>query len=270
METPNQNSNIKHIILVLSGKGGVGKSTVSIKLALGLKEKGFKVGLLDTDLCGPSIPTVLQIEGKSVYQCNEGWVPVYMDEEKRLVVMSIGFFLNNRNDAVIWRGPKKNAMIGQFVRDVYWGGLDYLVIDTPPGTSDEHMSVVQAVKPLNPDGVVLVTTPQTAAVADVRREVTFCKKVGLNIIGVVENMSGFTCPHCQECTNIFSKGGGQSLAEYFQIPFLGSVPICPTLSGGMGGGGVDELQKSVTSQSFKDILEKVIATTQSDPQSGQD
>ncbi|XP_015525115.1 cytosolic Fe-S cluster assembly factor Nubp2 homolog [Neodiprion pinetum] len=220
---------VKHVVLVLSGKGGVGKSTVSTQLALTLKEAGFKVGLLDVDLCGPSIPYLLNLEGKDVHQSTKGWVPVYADEEQKLAVMSIGFLLKNRNDGVVWRGPKKTGMIKQFLTDVVWEDIDYLIIDTPPGTSDEHITVMENLRSVKCDGAVIVTTPQAVAVDDVLREVTFCRKTGIPIIGIVENMSGFVCPTCSECTNIFSSGGGQALAEMVKVPFLGRIPIDPAV-----------------------------------------
>ncbi|XP_066902354.1 cytosolic Fe-S cluster assembly factor Nubp2 homolog [Halyomorpha halys] len=217
---------VKNIVFVFSGKGGVGKSTLSVQLALAIKQKGFKVGLLDIDLCGPSIPYILGLENSSIHQSPEGWVPVYTDSDQKLAVMSIGFLLNDRNSSVIWRGPKKTAMIRQFLNDVYWQDIDYLIIDTPPGTSDEHITIVESVKGVN-TGAIIVTTPQSVAIEDVRKEVTFCKKTGIPIIGIVENMSGYVCPNCSECTNIFSKGGGKLLSKHAHVPFLGSIPIDP-------------------------------------------
>uniref|UniRef100_A0A8D8YIV7 Cytosolic Fe-S cluster assembly factor NUBP2 homolog n=1 Tax=Cacopsylla melanoneura TaxID=428564 RepID=A0A8D8YIV7_9HEMI len=234
---------VKHVILVLSGKGGVGKSTVSVQLALGLKNKGFKVGLLDIDLCGPSIPHLLNIENLDVHQCPEGWVPVYTDSTESLAVMSIGFLLNNKNDAIIWRGPKKTAMIRQFISDVCWKDVDYLIIDTPPGTSDEHITVMECLKDVQCDGAVLVTTPQAVSIEDVRKEITFCKKTNIKILGLIENMSGYTCPHCKECSNIFSSGGGKSLAEYASIPYLGAFPIVPNKEDILG---LDTMQAILT------------------------
>lgn len=222
-------SRVKHIILVLSGKGGVGKSTVAVQLAYSLKAMGKRVGILDVDLCGPSIPMLLNLEGHEVHQCPQGWVPVYTDADQMLGVMSIAFLLKNSMDPVVWRGPKKNAMIKQFLTDVYWQDIDYLIIDTPPGTSDEHISVVENIQKYNPDGAVLVTTPQGVAIGDVRREISFCRKTGVNILGLVENMSGFVCPTCSECTNIFSSGGGEALANHTKVPFLGRLPIDPKL-----------------------------------------
>jgi len=221
---------VKSVILVLSGKGGVGKSTVTTQLALTAQKNGLKVGVLDIDLCGPSIPRMCGVQGHEVHQHDAGWLPVYTDNTKTLGVMSIGFLLTNQDDPVVWRGPKKTAMIRQFLSDVTWGELDLLVIDTPPGTSDEHIAVMEALKGVKVDGAVLVTTPQAVAVGDVRRELTFCKKTALHVLGIIENMSGFVCPNCSECTNIFSSGGGKSLAEHAQVPFLGSVPIEPALA----------------------------------------
>jgi len=246
--------NVKHIILVLSGKGGVGKSTISTQLALTLKERNFKVGLLDVDLCGPSIPYLLQLEGKDVHQCPEGWVPVYTDADQNLAVMSIGFLLNNRNSAVVWRGPKKTAMVKQFLTDVCWGDLDYLIIDTPPGTSDEHITVMENLKTVKCDGAIIVTSPQEVAIEDVRKEITFCKKTGIPIIGIIENMSGFVCPHCTECTNIFSTGGGLELASLSNVPLLGTLPIDPRVGSLLGKACVAELPDSPSAQTFNSIV----------------
>ncbi|GIX71893.1 cytosolic Fe-S cluster assembly factor NUBP2 homolog [Caerostris extrusa] len=218
---------VKKIILVLSGKGGVGKSSVAAHLALSLRDLNFKVGLLDVDLCGPSIPYMLNMEGKDIHQCSSGWMPVFTDSSQSFAVMSIGFLLNDRNDAVIWRGPKKNAMIKQFLTDVYWQSLDYLVIDMPPGTTDEHITIAENLKNVSNVGAVLVTTPQIVAVGDVLREITFCKKASLRILGIIENMSGFVCPHCKECSAVFSQGGGEHLAKTSNLPFLGSIPLDP-------------------------------------------
>ncbi|XP_036165342.1 cytosolic Fe-S cluster assembly factor NUBP2 isoform X3 [Myotis myotis] len=193
---PGNLSGVRHIVLILSGKGGVGKSTISTELALALRHAGKKVGILDVDLCGPSIPCMLRAQGRAVHQCDSGWVPVFVDQEQKVSLMSVGFLLEKPDEAVVWRGPKKNALIKQFVSDVAWGQLDYLVVDTPPGTSDEHMAAVEALRPYSPLGAIVVTTPQAVSVGDVRRELTFCRKTGLRVIGIVENMSGFVCPHC--------------------------------------------------------------------------
>lgn len=253
---------IKHKILVLSGKGGVGKSTVSTQLALALVKAGKKVGLLDIDLCGPSVPTLLALKDKSVHQASEGWVPVFADKEQRLSVMSIGFLLDSPDVPVVWRGPKKNAVIKQFLEDVCWGDLDYLVIDTPPGTSDEHISVTQYLGSFNPDGAVIVTTPQGVSLSDVRKEISFCKKIGLPVLGVVENMSGFVCPCCQEVTNVFSTGGGEAMAKDMGVPFIGRVPLDPNLTT-CGEAGVSFFDKFPSSPSLQ-VLQSFIATLPSE------
>merc|ERR1712071_221009 len=244
---------VKHVILVLSGKGGVGKSTVSTQLALSLQLSGFKVGLLDVDLCGPSIPRMLGLEKKDIHQSpSQGWIPVYTSPEQTLGVMSMGFLLNNKDDPVVWRGPKKNAMIKTFLTDVFWQDIDYLIIDTPPGTSDEHITVMENLKNVTVDGAVLVTTPQAIAVGDVRRELTFCKRAGLKVIGILENMSGYVCPHCSTCTNVFSSGGGRALADHAKVPFLGSVPLEPALAKTAETGG-SFLQQFPGSQAAKSL-----------------
>ncbi|XP_063791062.1 cytosolic Fe-S cluster assembly factor NUBP2 [Pseudophryne corroboree] len=195
---------------------------------------------------------MLNAHNKDVHQCDSGWVPVYVDQEKSISLMSIGFLLERPDDAVVWRGPKKNAMIKQFISDVAWGELDFLIVDTPPGTSDEHISTVEALRVFSPLGAVLVTTPQAVSVGDVRRELTFCKKMGLPVIGIVENMSGFVCPHCTECTNIFSKGGGEELARHAGVPFLGCVPLDPVLTQSLEQ-GKDFLQEFPQSAAYPSI-----------------
>ncbi|KAK8062338.1 hypothetical protein PG997_014435 [Apiospora hydei] len=230
-------SKVKHIILVLSGKGGVGKSSVTTQLALSLSLAGHSVGVLDVDLTGPSMPRMFNIEEAKVTQAPGGWLPVTVHEANaeagvgELRCMSLGFLLKGRGDAVVWRGPKKTAMVRQFLSDVLWGDLDYLLIDTPPGTSDEHISLAETLlkdaRPGQVAGAVVVTTPQAVATADVRKELNFCSKTGIPIIGVIENMAGFVCPNCAECTNIFSKGGGEVMAQEFSVRFLGAVPIDP-------------------------------------------
>ncbi|CAK1596489.1 unnamed protein product [Parnassius mnemosyne] len=255
---------VKCVILILSGKGGVGKSTVSTQLALTLKEKGFKVGLLDVDLCGPSVPYILNLETENIHQGAEGWIPVYLDKDQKLGVMSIGFLLKNRNDAVVWRGPKKTAMIKQFLEDVCWQDLDFLVIDTPPGTSDEHITVMENLRQVPQCSAILVTTPQEVAIEDVRKEITFCRKTGIPILGIIENMSGFQCPTCNECTNIFSSGGGKALADVAKVPFLGSLPLDPRVGklAGQGVAAVKELPDSNTSKVFNHLVTVLTESTQ--------
>uniref|UniRef100_U3IB15 NUBP iron-sulfur cluster assembly factor 2, cytosolic n=1 Tax=Anas platyrhynchos platyrhynchos TaxID=8840 RepID=U3IB15_ANAPP len=221
-------SGVRHVVLVLSGKGGVGKSTVATQLALALRQAGRKVGILDVDLCGPSIPRMFRVQDRDVHQCDSGWVPVFVDQEKSISLMSIGFLLEKPDDAVVWRGPKKNALIKQFVADVAWGDLDFLIVDTPPGTSDEHISTVEALRPYKPLGAILVTTPQ---------------------VGQLAGALG-TAP---ECTNVFSKGGGEELAKYAGVPFLGSVPLDPQLSQSLEEGR-DFIQEFPKSSAFPALL----------------
>ncbi|TKC41767.1 hypothetical protein EI555_000428 [Monodon monoceros] len=212
---------VKHKILVLSGKGGVGKSTFSAHLAHGLAEdENTQVALLDIDICGPSIPKIMGLEGEQFLEDNLG-------------VMSVGFLLSSPDDAVIWRGPKKNGMIKQFLRDVDWGEVDYLIVDTPPGTSDEHLSAVQYLAAAHIDGAVIITTPQEVSLQDVRKEISFCHKVKLPVIGVVENMSGFICPKCQKETQIFppTTGGAEVMCHDLKVPLLGKVPLDPRIGG---------------------------------------
>lgn len=187
------------------------------------------VGIMDTDICGPSIPKMMGVEAETIHVSNAGWSPVWVADN--LGVMSIQFMLPNRDDAVIWRGPKKNGLIKQFLKDVEWGELDYLLVDTPPGTSDEHLSVNAYLKESGVDGAVVVTTPQEVSLLDVRKEIDFCRKAGIRVLGVVENMSGFVCPNCTHETQIFkaTTGGARRLARETGIPFLGAVPLDPRI-----------------------------------------
>ena len=202
---------------------------------------------------------MLNLAGKGIHQTDEGWLPVFTDETQTLGVMSIGFLLNKDTEAVVWRGPKKNAMIKQFLTDVCWRDRDVLVIDTPPGTSDEHITVMENLKSVKVDGAILVTTPQAVAVGDVRREVTFCKKAKLKILGIIENMSGFECPNCKDCTNIFSKGGGRVLADHVNVPFLAEIPIDPNLAmaAEKGQNFISEFRTSSTANAFATVIEKL-------------
>eukprot|EP01097_Dermamoeba_algensis_P000720 TRINITY_DN1256_c0_g1_i1.p1 TRINITY_DN1256_c0_g1~~TRINITY_DN1256_c0_g1_i1.p1 ORF type:complete len:265 (+),score=50.29 TRINITY_DN1256_c0_g1_i1:75-797(+) len=226
---------------------------VASQLAFSFVLQGKKVGILDVDLCGPSIPRCLGVENHQVLQSSGGWIPCKVDNLE-LYVMSIAFLLDDKSSAVVWRGPKKNSMIKQFFEDVLWGDLDYLIIDTPPGTSDEHLSVVELLKDYNPDGAIVVTTPQGVSINDVRKEISFCQKVSLPVLGIVENMSGFVCPHCEECTNIFSSGGGEKLAEQLKIPFIGRIPLDPSI-GQTIDLGKSPLLSSSPSSSLKTLTE---------------
>ncbi|HOT29080.1 MAG TPA: Mrp/NBP35 family ATP-binding protein [Candidatus Ozemobacteraceae bacterium] len=230
---------IKHIFFVLSGKGGVGKSTVAANLALSLGMNGYSAGLLDIDLHGPSIPTMLGLADVRAESAGNGLIkPVELTSVVK--VMSVAFLLQGNDDAVIWRGPMKAGVIEQLVADVDWGPLDALVVDCPPGTGDEPLSIVQTVG--KADGAIIVTTPQQVATADVRRSISFCHRLDLPVLGVIENMSGFVCPHCNETTEIFSKGGGETMAADMGVPFLGRIPIDPELMGA-GDRGVPYVQR---------------------------
>jgi Mrp family chromosome partitioning ATPase/predicted Fe-Mo cluster-binding NifX family protein len=219
-------NDIERKFLVMSGKGGVGKSSIAVNLAVWLARRGKRVGLLDVDIHGPSVPKLLNLEGARLQAGDDGIEPVAFSPT--LKVMSIGLMLNNPNEAVIWRGPMKHNLIQQFVEGVCWGALDYLIVDCPPGTGDEALSTVQVLGGI--DGVLIVTTPQDVAVVDVRKCVTFCKQLSLPVLGVIENMSGFVCPHCQKRTDIFAGPGAERLAEDFGILPLGGIPLDPALA----------------------------------------
>jgi len=218
-------SKIKNRILVLSGKGGVGKSTVAANLAMSLSLAGKKVGLLDIDIHGPSIPQLLGLKGQAVSGTDGNLKPIKM--ENGLQVMSIGFFIPNEDDPVIWRGPMKYNMIKQFLMNVDWGELDYIIADSPPGTGDEPLAVAQLMGKV--EGAVIVTTPQDIAISDVSKCISFCNRLDIPVTGVVENMSGFICPHCKNNINIFKRDGGKTLACRMKVPFLGEIPIDPQI-----------------------------------------
>lgn len=223
-------ANIGRKILVLSGKGGVGKSTFTAMLAHAFAtDTATTVGVMDTDICGPSIPKMMGVEKDTIHVSNAGWEPVWVTDN--LGVMSVQFMLPSRDDAVIWRGPKKNGLIKQFLKDVEWGDLDYLLVDTPPGTSDEHLSVNTYLKESGVDGAIIVTTPQEVSLLDVRKEIDFCRKAGIPILGIVENMSGFVCSNCKHRNQVFkaTTGGAGQLAKETGIPFLGAVPLDPRI-----------------------------------------
>lgn len=245
---------IKHKILVMSGKGGVGKSTTAVNLALSLAQQGNKVGLLDIDLHGPSVPTLLGLELQRPAVENDLMLPVPKHDIK---VMSIGFLIQEQDDALIWRGPMKAGVIQQFIRDVDWGELDYLVVDCPPGTGDEPLSIAQLLD--EGTGAVLVTTPQKVALVDVRKSITFCRQLKLPVYGIVENMSGFVCPKCNEVVDIFKKGGGREMAADMTVPFLGQIPVDPRMveAGDAGTPAVLEFPDSPTTKAVADIAQEL-------------
>jgi len=257
-------SGVAHKVLVLSGKGGVGKSTFSALLAQAFSagEEGTTVGLMDTDLCGPSIPRMLLGEDgakTTVHTTAEGWTPVWASDT--LAVMSIQFMLPDQDAAVIWRGAKKNGLIKKFLKDVEWGNLDLLLVDTPPGTSDEHLSIQSFLNASGVDGAILVTTPQEVALLDVRKELDFCRKAKIPVLGVVENMAGFVCPKCTQESQIFraSTGGARKMCEDENIPFLGSVPLDPRI--GMacdyGESFLDAFPESPAAKRISDVVAAV-------------
>jgi Mrp family chromosome partitioning ATPase len=247
---------VQHKIVVLSGKGGVGKSTVAVNLATALQMAGKRVGLLDVDIHGPSIPTMLGIEHPELTVRDGDMLPVEADGLK---VMSIGFLLQNQDDAVIWRGPMKLQVIRQFLQDVAWGDLDFLIVDSPPGTGDEPLSICQLIG--NPDGALIVTTPQRVAAVDVRKSITFCRQINVPVLGVVENMSGFVCPKCGELTPILSTGGGQKIASDMAVPYLGAIPFDPlvTRTGDDGRPLVRFNPKSPTAKIVQRIFTPIVA-----------
>jgi len=218
-------SYVKHKFMVISGKGGVGKSTVATNLAVTLAKEGYEVGLMDADIHGPNIPMMLGIEDERPGASTEGLLPIITIHG--LKVMSIAFFLKSKDDAVIWRGPLKHSLIKQFLGEVYWGDLDFLIIDLPPGTGDEALSVAHLIK--NVDGAIVVTTPQDVALLDSRKAVTFARQLKIHLMGIVENMSGFNCPHCHKPIDLFKKGGGERAARELLVPFLGRIPIDPEM-----------------------------------------
>ncbi len=245
---------IKNKIVVLSGKGGVGKSTFSVNLATALAQEGHRVGLLDADIHGPSIPTMLGLKDVELLSGDGGILPVSLGGLK---VMSIGFMLSAQDDPVIWRGPMKMNIIKQFLQDVNWGELDYLVVDCPPGTGDEPLSVFQLIGDVT--GAVVVTTPQEVAASDVRKSINFCFRLGMHVLGIVENMSGFVCPHCGKVTDIFRKGGGKIMAEKFKVPFLGAIPIDPAIGSASDDGKpfINSCRGTASSQSFSEIVSEM-------------
>jgi Mrp family chromosome partitioning ATPase/predicted Fe-Mo cluster-binding NifX family protein len=211
---------IKNKIIVMSGKGGVGKTSVSVNLSIALANKGFKVGLMDVDLHGPDIPRMLGFKGMLELSKNQKLNPMKYSENLKAV--SIESLTQDKDEAIIWRGPIKHSTIRQFIGDVEWGELDYLIIDSPPGTGDEPLTVAQTI----PDAkAIIVTTPQEISLADVRKSISFCKTVGMKILGLIENMSGFTCPHCGEKLELFGYGGGERTAKEAGLKFLGRIPF---------------------------------------------
>jgi Mrp family chromosome partitioning ATPase len=251
---------IGHKVVVLSGKGGVGKSTVAVNLAVSLSTMGgYRVGLLDIDIHGPSVPKMLGLEGTKMWSSDRGkLIPV---EFGGLKVMSIGFLLSGEAEAVIWRGPAKASAIKQFIGEVEWGDLDYLIVDCPPGTGDEPLTVIQTLEKI--DGAVVVTTPQDMALTDVRKSISFCGQLNLPVLGVIENMSGLVCPHCGETIDVFKSGGGESMALEMGVAFLGRVPMDPRIVQAGDDGAPYSYHQSDTEagKSFSDIVTVIMEKT---------
>jgi ATP-binding protein involved in chromosome partitioning len=252
---------IKHRVLVLSGKGGVGKSTVATHLAMAFAAQGLRTGLLDVDIHGPSVPKMLGLDGEQLQSEGGKLIPMEMGPLK---VMSMGFALG-ADQAAIWRGPMKASVVDQFVRRTQWDDLDVLVVDCPPGTGDEHLSLVSALGRV--DGAVIVTTPQDVATLDAQKAITFCHAVKVPVLGVVENMSGLICPSCQTSIPVFSQHGGRHMATAFAVPFLGSIPLDPsvTAAGDRGTTGESLLGESPSSKAFQSIFEKISSSLEGQP-----
>ncbi|SPO28497.1 probable NBP35 - nucleotide-binding protein [Ustilago trichophora] len=312
-------SRIKHKILIMSGKGGVGKSTFTAQLGWAFSsrfsghfdaaeqgkltqeagqeeqdgaEAEKQVAIMDIDICGPSIPTILGLAGQSIHSTSQGWSPVYVSDN--LCAMSIGFLLPSASSAVIWRGPKKNGLIKQFLKDVDWTAgleeqdepdappfkpstdltststslhstdsylIDYMLIDTPPGTSDEHLSIVSYLKESGITGAILLTTPQEVSLQDVRKEISFCRKMNVPILGIVENMAGFVCPSCTGYSEIFypSTGGANALCKEIGLTFLGSIPLDPRIGKccDLGISFTDEYPDSPATTAYLQVIERV-------------
>jgi ATP-binding protein involved in chromosome partitioning len=250
-------AHVGHKIIVLSGKGGVGKSTVAVNLATSLALEGKRVGLLDVDLHGPTVPQLLGLVGMPVETSGEVIFPIEVGDN--LKVMSIGFLLGEDDGAVVWRGPMKAVAIEQFLGEVEWGELDYLIIDSPPGTGDEPLAVCQAIGKM--DGAIIVTTPQETALVNVRRSVKFCSLLDLKVLGVIENMAGFVCPDCGKVTHVFSQGGGAAMAAKAGVPFLASVPLDPMIvaAGDAGRPYIYHYSKSPAAQEFTKALVPILA-----------
>ncbi len=245
---------IKHKFIVMSGKGGVGKSSTSVNLAVALAEEGFQVGLMDVDLHGPDIPRMLGMKGMLGVTEQQKLSP--MKYSDNLKVVSIESLMSGKDDAIIWRGPVKYSAIKQFIGDVDWGELDYLIIDSPPGTGDEPLTIAQTISDAR---AIIVTTPQEVSLADVRKSISFCKTVNMSIFGLIENMSGYSCPHCGEQIDLFGSGGGEKTAAAAGILFLGKIPFDQkvVVCGDTGCAYHQTYKDSPVSKAFSQIARKM-------------
>jgi len=215
---------IKHKILVMSGKGGVGKSTVASSLAISLAKQGHKVGIVDLDICGPSLNKMMKVKDEAIVMSSWGWQPC-LSPKYKIKVISVASLIGSKENAIIYKGPRKTNLIKRILKETFWGKLDYLIFDTPPGTSDEHLTIIKFLKTLKLDGALLVTTPQKMALNTIRKELTFCRKMKLNVIGLIENMSYVECPCCQEKTPLFANSGASELAVSNGIEYFGELPF---------------------------------------------
>jgi ATP-binding protein involved in chromosome partitioning len=251
---------IRHKIMVMSGKGGVGKSTVSVNFAASLALQGYEVGVLDADIHGPDIPRMYGVENRPLVSYGEGLEPIKVF--KGLKTISTGLLSQDPDKAIVWRGPLKHSAIRQFLGDVNWGDLDYLVIDLPPGTGDEPLSVAHLIK--NVDGAIIVTTPQDVALLDSRKAVNFSRLLNIPVLGIVENMSGMVCPHCSEKIDLFKVGGGERAALELGVPFLGRIPIDPkmVISCDAGTPFVIDPGPSEVRKAFENLTQVVVRATE--------
>lgn len=247
---------IKHKYIVMSGKGGVGKSSTAVNLAIALAKKGAKVGLMDVDLHGPDIPRMLGLNG--LLEMNDAQMLLPKQYSEHLSAVSVESLTEGNDDAIIWRGPVKYSVIQQFIGQVAWGKLDYLLIDAPPGTGDEPLTIAQTIKDAR---AIIVTTPQKVALADVRKSINFCRTVKLEMLGLIENMSGLVCPHCDCNVDLFGSGGGEQTASKMGVPFLGKVPFDPemVICGDAGKAYQDQYADSPVTKAFESIAEKMLA-----------
>ena len=252
---------IKHTILVMSGKGGVGKSTVAVNIALGLAEKGYEVGILDVDIHGPNIAKMLGIEDRVLEADGNEIEPVEVIPHLKAISLALAGY--GHDTPIIWRGPLKMGAIKQFLADVRWGSLDYLIIDSPPGTGDEPLSVCQLIPKM--DGAVIVTTPQDVAILDSRKSINFARQLQIPVLGVVENMSGFICPHCDKEVDLFGTGGGERAAEDMGVPFLGRIPMDPRIvkSGDQGRPYIAAVRESPTADAIREMVGSLEESTKS-------
>jgi Mrp family chromosome partitioning ATPase len=257
--------NIKHVIIVISGKGGVGKSTVSANIAETLSMQGYQTGIMDVDITGPNIPKMFHVEDEKL-SVDDNRLLVPVDVPPSLKLVSMAFLLPSKDSALTWRGPVRSSAVQQFIEDVNWGPLDYLIIDMPQGTGDEALSIIQLIP--KADGTVIVTTPQEVSLLDARKTVTFSSIANIPIIGIVENMSGFVCPHCGEVTNIFKSGGGEDAANQLGIQFLGRIPLEAGVvnSGDKGMPVVIAEPDSASAKAFKSVVAKIVDTIENHPE----